>query len=162
MNEIIESFVDQMKLRFGGAVQDVVEFRDDVIVTIAKNAIVDVCTFVRDNTFCPFPLCEDVFGIDQDRRRDRFEVNYHFISIEKHVRIHLKVKADEDDAVVPSITSVFPSANWPEREAFDMYGIVFSGHPDLRRMYMPEAFEHYPLRKDFPLMGIPGSLPLPK
>jgi NADH-quinone oxidoreductase subunit C len=74
----------------------------------------------------------------------------------------LKVLLSESNLHVPSVTTVWPGANWPERETFDMFGIIFDGHPDLRRIYMPEEFEYYPLRKDFPLMGIPGSLTLPK
>ncbi|MGC8654556.1 MAG: NADH-quinone oxidoreductase subunit C, partial [Candidatus Kryptoniota bacterium] len=82
-------------------------------------------------------------------------------SLPNKYRIRLVVSVDGTKPVCPSITSVYPAANWAEREAFDMYGIVFEGHPDLRRMYMPEDFEYYPLRKEFPLMGIPGSIPLP-
>ena len=161
MKPILEDLIEQLRGRLGDHVQDVVEFRDDVIVTVAKGDVVESVRFLRDNPRCPFPLCEDVLGIDQDRRRDRFEVNYRFFSVREKVRIHLKVKIDESDLVVDSISAVFPSANWYEREAYDMYGIVFRNHPDLRRMYMPEDFEHYPLRKDFPMMGIPGSLSLP-
>ncbi|MBI1806028.1 MAG: NADH-quinone oxidoreductase subunit C, partial [Ignavibacteria bacterium] len=72
------------------------------------------------------------------------------------------VKVNESDLHVPSVSHVWSTANWHERETYDVYGIIFDGHPDLRRMYMPEEFEYYPLRKDFPLMGIPGSLPLPR
>jgi NADH-quinone oxidoreductase subunit C len=77
-------------------------------------------------------------------------------------RIRLKVFTEEEDPKVPTMTGVYGTANWHERETFDMFGIVFDGHPDLRRVYMPDEFEHFPLRKDFPLMGIPGSLFLPK
>jgi NADH-quinone oxidoreductase subunit C len=152
MIELLQNFTAQIKDHFGDAVHSVTEFRDDVIITVAKQSIVPAC---------PFQLCEDVFGIDQATRKNRFEVNYHFFSVTQKVRLHLKVQLNEDEQV-PSITSVYPGANWPEREAYDMYGIEFSGHPDLRRMYMPEDYEHFPLRKDFPMMGIPGSMPLPK
>ena len=103
-----------------------------------------------------------MFGIDAYTRKLRFEVNYHFYSLAKNVRLHFKVRVEEDDAVVPSITGVYPSAGWYEREAWDMIGVRFSGHPDLRRAYMPEDYEYHPLRKDYPLMGVPGSIPLPK
>jgi NADH-quinone oxidoreductase subunit C len=162
MKAVLETVIRDLRAALGDHVADVTEFRDDVIVTVAKEAIDDVTRFLRDNPGCPFPLCEDVLGIDQDRRRDRFEVNYRFFSVREKVRIHVKVKIDEADLAVDSIVAVFPSADWNEREAYDMYGIVFRGHPDLRRMYMPEDFQYYPLRKDFPVMGIPGSLPLPK
>jgi len=76
--------------------------------------------------------------------------------------LRLKVPAEEEHPVVPTVTGIWPGANWHERETFDMFGIRFEGHPDLRRLYMPDEFEYYPLRKDFPLMGIPDSLPLPR
>ncbi|HOJ03599.1 MAG TPA: NADH-quinone oxidoreductase subunit C [Bacteroidota bacterium] len=162
MNETLEQVIASLRERFGEAVEDVVEFRGDVVVTVARDSIVTVVEYLRDHPFCPFPLCEDVFGIDQFTRKKRFEVNYHFFSVLKKVRIHLKVRVDEDDASVPSITGVFPGAGWYEREAYDMIGVHFPGHKDLRRMYMTEDFEYHPLRKDFPLMGVPGSIPLPK
>ncbi|MCZ7557914.1 MAG: NADH-quinone oxidoreductase subunit C [Bacteroidia bacterium] len=162
MNETLEKLVASMKDRFGAGITNVTEFRDDVIVTVSRDIIVEATTFLRDNADCPFPLCEDVFGVDQFTRKQRFEVNYHFFSVAKKERIHLKVQVEEQDASVPSITGVFPGAGWYERETFDMYGITFPGNNDLRRMYMPESYEYFPLRKDFPLMGIPGSIPLPK
>jgi NADH-quinone oxidoreductase subunit C len=87
---------------------------------------------------------------------------YNIFSIKHNFRLRLKAGVDESDGSVDSVSSVWQAANWHERETYDMYGIKFNNHPDLRRMYMPEEFEYYPLRKDFPLMGIPGSLPLPK
>ena len=86
--------------------------------------------------------------------------NLYSLGHKRHLR--LKVRTGEEHPVVPTVTGVWPGANWHERETFDMFGIRFDGHPDLRRMYMPEEFEYYPLRKDFPLMGIPDSLPLPR
>jgi NADH-quinone oxidoreductase subunit C len=162
MNTILHQLVDSLRERFGGAVEELREFRDDVIVVVDRAAIVDIATWLRDNETCPFPLCEDVFGIDQWTRKQRFEVNYHFFSLQCKQRIHLKVRVEESDPSVPSITGVYPGAGWYERETFDMYGITFPGHRDLRRMYMPEEFEYYPLRKDYPMMGIPGALTLPK
>jgi len=162
MNLHLEQLVNTLRERFGDAVEDVVDFRDDVIVTVHRDIIVEAATLLRDNPECPFPLCEDVFGIDAFTEKKRFEVNYRFFSLEKNERVHLKVRVDEDDAVVPSITDVFPCAGWYEREAWDMIGVTFSGHPDLRRIYMPEDYEYFPLRKDFPLMGVSGSIPLPK
>ena len=93
---------------------------------------------------------------------ERFVVIYQLTSFKNKERLRLKVKVDGDNPVCPSITSVFKAANWYEREAYDMFGITFEGHPDMRRMYMPEEYEYYPLRKDFPLMGVPGSIPLPR
>ncbi|MBE0643958.1 MAG: NADH-quinone oxidoreductase subunit C [Bacteroidetes bacterium] len=162
MNNVLQQTVDSLRARFGDAVEEVREFRDDVIVVVGRSAIVDVATWLRDNETCPFPLCEDVFGIDAWTRKQRFEVNYHFFSLTCKQRIHLKVRVEENDPSVPSITGVYPGAGWYERETFDMYGITFPGHRDLRRSYMPEDFEYHPLRKDYPLMGIPGALPLPK
>jgi NADH-quinone oxidoreductase subunit C len=93
---------------------------------------------------------------------ERFQVVYHIFSLKNRFRLRLKISLDESDLRVPTVSSVWSTANWHEREAYDMFGIIFEGHPDLRRLYMPDEFEYFPLRKDFPLMGIPGSLSLPK
>ncbi|HEX5315966.1 MAG TPA: NADH-quinone oxidoreductase subunit C [Candidatus Kapabacteria bacterium] len=103
----------------------------------------------------------DALGHDRMEKKERFEVTYNLRNHKSKQRIFLKVRCDERDPHVPSLVSVWTGANWHEREAFDMFGILFDGHPDLRRMYMPDDFEYFPLRKDFPLMGIPGSIPLP-
>jgi NADH-quinone oxidoreductase subunit C len=103
----------------------------------------------------------DAFGIDRMEKKDRFEITYNLRNHKTNQRIFLKVRCDERDPHVPSLVSVWGGANWHEREALDMFGVNFDNHPDPRRMYMPEDFEYYPLRKDFPLMGVPGSIPLP-
>ena len=162
MKPVLEPLIRELRTRFGERILDVTEFRGDVTLLVAREIIADLAAALRDNEICPCPLCEDVFGIDQYTRRDRFEVKYHFYSLREKARIHVKVRVDEKDAVVPTITGVFPGANWAERETYDMYGVRFEGHPDLRRIYMPEDYEYYPLRKDYPLMGVPGSIPLPK
>ena len=138
------------------------EFRNELTVKLDKKNIVKVCKFLKEDEELEFKLCEDVTAIDWAKRADRFTVVYHIFSLKHNYRLRLKADVDESDCSIDSVTSVWRSANWAEREAYDMYGIKFKGHPDLRRMYMPEEFEYHPLRKDFPLMGIPGSLPLPK
>ncbi len=108
-----------------------------------------------------FELFIDALGIDRNERKNRFEVTY---NIRNHVtkdRVFLKVRCDERDPHIESLASVWCGANWCEREVYDMFGVIFDHHPDLRRMYMPDEFEYHPLRKDFPLLGIPGSMPLP-
>jgi NADH-quinone oxidoreductase subunit C len=104
----------------------------------------------------------DMLGADSNERKMRFSVIYNLRNPQTKERIFLKIRCDERDAHVPSVVSIWSGANWHEREAYDMYGIVFDGHPDMRRMFMPDDFDYYPLRKDFPLMGIEGSTPLPK
>ena len=103
----------------------------------------------------------DAFGMERIAKKPRFEVTYNLRNHTTKQRIFLKVQCEERDPHVPSLVPVWTGCNWNEREAYDMYGVIFDGHPDMRRMYMPEEYEHHPLRKDFPLMGIPGSIPLP-
>ena len=138
------------------------QFRDELTLSFSKKDIVEVCKFLKNDPDLEFLLCEDITAIDWARRINRFTVVYHIFSLKNKFRLRLKADVDEEECSIDSVSSVWRTANWQEREVYDMYGISFNGHPDLRRMYMPEEFEHYPLRKDFPLMGIPGSLPLPK
>lgn len=138
------------------------EFRDQVSFSLPKQNIVDVCDFLKNTPELGFVMLEDLTAVDWATRKQRFSVVYIMFSITLSTRIRLKISVEADDSVVETVTGVWKAANWMEREVFDMYGITFSGHPDLRRMYMPEEFEYHPLRKEFPLMGIPGSLPLPQ
>src|ERR1043165_1377603 len=103
----------------------------------------------------------DICSIDRFERKERFEITYNLRNPETKERIFLKVRCEERDPHIPSVTSIWSGANWNEREAYDMIGVIFTGHPDMRRMYLPEDFTYYPMRKDFPLMGVPGSIPLP-
>ena len=127
-----------------------------------KKILLKFVHFLKSDSELEFNLCEDITAIDWATRKNRFTVVYHIFSIKHNFRLRLKADVDESDCTIDSVSSVWKTANWQERETYDMYGIKFNNHPDLRRMYMPEEFEYYPLRKDFPLMGIPGSLPLPK
>ncbi len=109
-------------------------------------------TYLRDNAACAFTSLVDITAIDWPERDDRFDIVYHFLSMPQNQRIRLKVSVTEDE-IVPSITDLHPTANWFEREVFDMYGVMFSGHPDLRRILTDYGFRGHPLRKDFPTTG---------
>jgi NADH-quinone oxidoreductase subunit C len=124
----------------------------ELTVEAEAAAIVAVLTFLRDDAECRFVCFIDICGADYPEREKRFDVVYHLLSPYKNHRIRVKVRTDEDLAV-PSVISVFPAANWYERETFDLYGVLFSGHPDLRRILTDYGFSGHPLRKDFPLTG---------
>lgn len=148
---------------------EIYEHRNQISFIIPKEKIVETSKALRDNESTKFDMLTDVTAIDwYTKKKPRFEVVYFLHSNPNKFKIRLKVPVSENEPVCPSVTSVWESANWYERETFDMYGIKFSGHPGLRRFYMPEDFNDpetgeplHPLRKDFPLMGIPNSLPLP-
>jgi NADH-quinone oxidoreductase subunit C len=159
---LYETVTARLRERFPAAVEEVTEFRGDLTVRIRKADIVPVCTFLRDEPGLVFDMLIDLCGIDMYRPTGRFEVLYNLYSLQNKAYVRLKVTVDAEDPVVDSVTGVWSGANWHERETYDMFGIRFHGHPDLRRLYMPEEFEYYPLRKDFPLMGIPDSLSLPR
>ncbi len=145
-----------------------VEHHGDYTIVVPREHLIDVLTELRDDPSLKFGLLVDVTAIDWAKGPERFDVVYFLASPENAARVRVKVKVREDHPHVPTAIEVWESANWYERETYDMYGIIFDGHPDLRRFYMPEDFMDengeplYPLRKDFPLMGIPGSLPLPE
>ena len=125
---------------------------DELVMTAHRDAVIRVLTFLRDDANCQFRMLMDVCGVDYPDREYRFEVVYNLLSMTHNNRIRIKVSADEETPV-PSVTGVFSSANWWEREAWDLFGIYFSGHPDLRRIMTDYGFEGHPLRKDFPLTG---------
>ena len=125
---------------------------DELTLTTDAASIVDVLTFLRDDAKCAFFSFVDIAGADYPSRVNRFEVIYHLMSPTQNTRIRVKLATDED-STVPSETGVFAGADWFEREAYDMYGILFTGHPDLRRLLTDYGFEGHPLRKDFPTTG---------
>jgi NADH-quinone oxidoreductase subunit C len=125
---------------------------EEITLTVAPEAIVEVVTALRDDPQLRFISFVDLCGVDWPEREKRFDVVYHFLSPTKNHRIRIKVEADADTAV-PSISDVFPGAVWFEREAYDLYGILFSGNPDFRRILTDYGFRGHPLRKDFPLTG---------
>ncbi len=142
--------------------------RSQLSLIIGRESLAEVAKSLRDNEEASFDMLLDITAIDWMKPENRFDVVYFLYSNKNKEYLRLKVAVDEKDPSVPTLTEVWESANWYERETWDMYGIRFEGHPGLRRFYMPEDFNDpvsgeplHPLRKDFPVMGIPGALPLP-
>ena len=134
---------------------DIIEATDQfgqLQVSVTPGNLVNLIDFVKNDESCQFRQLTDIAGVDYPERENRFDVIYHFLSFKWNVRLRIKTEINENDSL-PSICSIFPAANWFEREAFDMYGIQFTDHPDLRRILTDYGFEGYPLRKDFPLTG---------
>lgn len=134
------------------AVQDVIVAYGDLTLVASAPDVLKVLTFLRDDPSCKFVNFIDICGVDWPAREKRFDVVYHLLSPTLNARVRIKVATDETTPV-PSATSVYPGALWFEREAYDMYGILFSGHPELRRLLTDYGFDGYPLRKDFPTTG---------
>ena len=151
MSEALETLGQDIVARAPGVLGHSVAFGELTIVARAAS-VIDTLVFLRDDAACRFHQLIDLTGVDYPERAARFDVVYHLLSLVKNHRIRLKVSTDEDTPV-PSITPVFPVADWFEREAFDMYGIFFDGHPDLRRILTDYGFHGHPLRKDFPMTG---------
>jgi NADH-quinone oxidoreductase subunit C len=126
--------------------------RGELVLDVQPSDIMRVVEYLRDDPECDFTLLMDICGVDFPKREKRFDVVYHLLSLKKNQRIRVRLQTDEQ-TTVPSIASIHPGANWFEREAFDMYGITFADHPDLRRILTDYGFSGYPLRKDFPLTG---------
>jgi len=127
--------------------------RDEMTIYVERSAIREASALLRDDANCPFNLLSDVTAVDWYPAEPRFEVIYHLFSIRNKERVRLKVKLNSDMTAVDSVTSVWPAANYFEREVFDLFGVRFNGHPYLRRIMMPENWEGYPLRKDYPVEG---------
>lgn len=145
--------ISRLKTRFGTAIQEHSQFRGEFTVRVDKDRIVDICLFLRDEPGLEFNFLTDLCGIDYPSRPRRFDVVYHLYSMPHNRRLRLKAALGEDETI-PSVVSVWRAANWLERETYDMFGIRFSGHPDLRRILLPEDWEAgWPLRKDYPLEG---------
>ena len=125
---------------------------EELLIEIDENNLIDVVQFLKSNESCKFKQLIDIAGVDYPENEKRFELIYLFLSHEQNLRVKLAIKFDVNQSI-NSLTKVFPSANWMEREVFDMYGIKFKNHPDLRRILTDYGFKGHPLRKDFPLTG---------
>ncbi|KAB2866225.1 MAG: NADH-quinone oxidoreductase subunit C [Gammaproteobacteria bacterium] len=152
MDETLKDLAEYIAAQRSAAVVEWHIAYGELTMTIVPKEIVGFVKFLRDDPRLGFVNLTDVCGVDWPARDRRFDVVYHFLSPRQNLRIRLKVLTDEATPV-PSITPVFPGADWFEREAYDFYGILFTGHPDLRRILTDYGFEGYPLRKDFPLTG---------
>jgi len=146
----------ELQRRFGDAIVETHDHRDDHTAVVARDALLAVLAHCRDDAALAFDVLIDLTAVDYLKypgREDgpRFEVVYHLYSITHNHRLRLKVRVDEDDASVPSAVALWPIANWLERETWDMFGVRFEGHPDLRRLLMYEEFVGHPLRKDYPI-----------
>ncbi len=135
------------------AVAEAILFRGELTLIIPREHLVRVAEFVRSDAELRFTFLSDITPVDRFPIEPRFELNYHLLSIERRERLRLRTRAEGKNPVVPSVTSVWPTANWHEREAFDLFGVRFDGHPDLHRILMPDDWEGYPLRKDYPVEG---------
>lgn len=136
-----------------GAIQAAKFDRDELTLWIERSTLREACVLLRDDSECPFNFLSDLTCVDWYPAEPRFEVVYHLFSIAKKERVRLKVKLNGDSPVIESVTSVWPGANYFEREVYDLFGVRFTGHPYLRRLMMPEDWEGYPLRKDYPVEG---------
>jgi NADH-quinone oxidoreductase subunit C len=152
MSEALKDLASYLAEKLGGKIAESVLAYGELTLTISPDDLISVATFLRNDVQCQFVCFIDIAGVDYPAREKRFDVVYHLLSPRQNQRIRFKVETDENTPV-PSLTGVYPGADWFEREAYDLYGILFSGHPDLRRLLTDYGFEGHPLRKDFPLTG---------
>jgi len=141
--------VKRIRAKFGAALLEALEDRKQAILVVDRARLVDISLFLRDDE--KFDMLADLTAVDWPKREKRFDVVLNLYSFPKNERLRLKVHA-ADAEEVPSVVSVWPTANWQEREVFDMFGIIFSGHPDLKRILLPDGWQGYPLRKDYDIL----------
>ena len=145
--------LDAIRERFGAAIGEVTVFRGETSLTVDRDSIASLCKALRDEEALAFDFLSDLCGVDRHPASPRFQVVYHLFSLRHGHRLRVKVPLGGEDPVIDSVVPVWETADWHERECFDLFGIRFRNHPDLRRILMPEDFEGHPLRKDFPLEG---------
>jgi len=145
-------WIDKVRGQFGASIFEVETFRDETTMVVEKDKMVEVLEYLRKDPELSYDYLTDLCGVDYQPRKPRFEVVYHLCSTTYDRRARVKVRLEEGDSL-PSVESMWKAANWYEREAYDMLGIRFENHPDLRRILTWDGFEGYPLRKDFPVKG---------
>ena len=144
--------IEEIKRRLGEkTILETGEFRDEITVVIPRDALLDVARLLKEDPALDYGFLSDLCGVDWPGRTERFDVVYNLYSVSHNSRLRLKVRLKEDELSLPSVTGIWPTANWHEREAFDMFGIEFTGHPGLTRILNPDDFEGFPFRKDFPI-----------
>jgi NADH-quinone oxidoreductase subunit C len=144
---------EKLKAWDSRAVAGLIEFRGETTLVVLRDHLVSVVDYMAKEPSLGFTFLSDVTAVDKFPLEPRFEVNYQFLSLGRQERIRIKVRLGGKDPSVASVTPLFPTANWHEREIFDLFGIRFEGHPDLKRILMPDDWEGYPLRKDYPTEG---------
>ncbi len=153
-NSTPSPLVAALQREHSASVTEIIEAAGEVTAVVPREHIVELCAALKTGGDTRFDFLADICGADRGVEEDpRFEVNYHLFSTTKHHRLRLKVVLTEGDVHVPSVTGVWRTANWHERETFDLFGVIFDGHPDLRRILLPDDWQGYALRKDFPLRG---------
>jgi NADH-quinone oxidoreductase subunit C len=152
-----QELLDSLGKSFEEKIQHKTEFRGETTYTIAPAALRDIAKFCRDEL--SFDYLIDITSIDNFGEEPRFEIVYHLYSIAHGIHLRLKLKVSEDVVGVDTVCDIWPTANWHEREIYDMMGLKFNGHPDLRRILMWDGYPYFPLRKDFPLEGLPSEMP---
>ena len=145
--------VEQLRAWNAQAVSQVVEYRGETTIVVPREMLRDAAKQCRDNPALKFNLLSDVTCVDRFPIEPRFELNYQLVSLERGERVRLRTRVSAQQPIIDSLVPVWPGANWMEREVFDLFGIRFEGHPDLRRILLPNEFEGYPLRRDFPTEG---------
>tara|TARA_Y100001949_G_C15827132_1_gene260388 strand:+ start:120 stop:602 length:483 start_codon:yes stop_codon:yes gene_type:complete len=145
-------YIDRINSQYRGVIIDSHNFRDEQTISVKKEAIIELFKFLRDDPELDFKFLMDLTAVDYLNRKDnRFEVVYHFYSLKHNGRLRVKIPVSEDDCTIDSVSSLWKTANWYEREVWDLYGIKFKGHPDMRRILLYEEFKGHPLRKDYPI-----------
>lgn len=145
--------VQKLREREPQTIAEVIESRGETTIVLARRDLIRVCQFLAQDGSLAFTFLSDITAVDRFPIEPRFEVNYQLLSIQRRERVRIKVRLASSDALVPSVTGVWPTANWHEREIFDLFGIRFEGHPDLTRILMPDDWEGHPMRKDYPVEG---------
>jgi NADH-quinone oxidoreductase subunit C len=159
LSEALQKTTDNLTENFPDQIDEIYQSSGDTFIRIHADSLLNICRHLKDKLH--YIYLSDIFGIDRYTSEGRFEVVYNLLNLRNRSRIFVKVRCGEENPEVDSVTSIWKSASWNEREVYDMFGIHFRNHPDLRRIFLPEDFQYYPLRKEFPLLGIPGSIELP-
>jgi NADH-quinone oxidoreductase subunit C len=143
--------INKLNARFSESIVETHAYRGDETAVVRKEELFEICNFLRDDKELLYNFMMDLTAVDYLGREPRFEVVYHLYSLSYNRRFRIKTRVSESECSVASIVSIWPSANWFEREAYDLYGIIFNGHPELRRILLYEDFQGHPLRKDYPI-----------
>ncbi|HAH50780.1 MAG TPA: NADH-quinone oxidoreductase subunit C [Balneola sp.] len=159
LNETLQAVVDGLSENFSDKLIEVYQSSGDTFIRVEADSILEISKYLKEKQHFVF-LC-DVFGNDRYTSDERFEVVYNLMNLRTQTRIFVKARVEEENPTIESVSSIWKAAGWNEREVYDMFGVRFENHPDLRRIFMPEDFEYFPMRKEFPLLGIPGSIELP-